>query len=40
MNADVLLNELNELRKEIKSEVTEDVSFFHNKFNEFNNTGA
>ena len=41
MSARVLLNLLNELRKRDKMRVLQRLlSFFRNKFNKFNNTGA
>ena len=40
MSAHVLLNLLNELRKEIKCETCGAFYLFHNELNKFNNTGA
>ena len=41
MSANVLLNLLNELRKRDKMQGFQTIlSFFRNKFNKFNNTGA
>ena len=41
MSAHILLNLLNELSEKIKCEALSSIlSFSHNEFNKFNNTGA